>query len=210
MSGLEIFFLILILVEFVILMYLFASLRKLREAHRVVSEMALDDAEAFTGSLARAKEQDDLERAKLIIEEAERYLTSYKNTLQKHYDRYSTEKTLSDFLPFLKKKKKETIPQTVRTTPLKFSKTKKAAPEARKEEAEPTKEEEQAVAETSPPARKQEEEATTRPKPSMRKPTRKRGKKEVSKETAPEEPSEPSEETEATESEGDDLLPPPD
>ena len=180
MTGLEVFFLILILVEFVILMYLFASLRSLREAHRVVSEMALDDAEAFTGSLARAKEQDDLERAKLIIEEAERYLNSYKNTLQKHYDRYSTEKSLSDFIPFLKKK--ETVTQTSRATSIKLPKTKKTAPEAKKEE----------------------EVRAPKPKSTTRKPLKKGSEKDVPKESAA------SESAKSSEKEDDDLLSSPD
>lgn len=143
MSALAIIFLILVLVEFVVLMYLFSSLRKLREAHRVVSEMALDDAQAFIDSLTRAKEQDDLRHVKLIIEEAERYLNSYRNTLQKHYDRYSAEKTIGDFLPFLKKRQ-QVIPQigvSKERPPLRTPKTtKKPSPVAEKEEPAPPEE----------------------------------------------------------------------
>ncbi|MCX7703461.1 MAG: hypothetical protein N2234_05110 [Planctomycetota bacterium] len=138
MTGFEIFLLIVALIEFVIVMYLYAAVSKLRESHKVVSEMALDDADAFIASLGRAKEQEDPKDTHLIIEEAERYLTSYRETLKKHYERYSSELTLKDVLPFLKKKKGvvttvsvekavSRIPKAVKKTPIEAPKEKEEA-----------------------------------------------------------------------------------
>jgi hypothetical protein len=104
MTGFEVFLLIVALIEFVIVMYLYAALAKLRESHKVITEMALGDAEAFIASLSRAKDMEDPKETKLVIEEAGRYLTSYKDTLKSHYERYSSEITIKDVLPFLKKK----------------------------------------------------------------------------------------------------------
>lgn len=115
LSGLEVFLLIVVIIELVLLTLLFGSYRRLREIHFVVTESVLGQVDAFVSAFEDAEKLRDPEKVALVLRELRRFMDSLQNSLRKHYERYSSEVSLLDLLP--RKKAAETSPQKPCITP---------------------------------------------------------------------------------------------
>ncbi|RKY13287.1 MAG: hypothetical protein DRP63_09750 [Planctomycetota bacterium] len=115
LSGLEIFLLIVVIIELLLLTLLLGSYRRLREIHFVVTESALGQVDAFVSAFGDAEQLRDPDKVALVLRELRRFMDSLQNSLRRHYERYSTEMSLLDLLP--RKKAAEAPPQKPSITP---------------------------------------------------------------------------------------------
>ena len=99
LTGLEIFLLIVVIIELVLLILLFGGYRRLREIHFVVTESALGQVDAFVSAFKDAEQLRDPEKVALVLRELRRFMDSLQDSLRKHYERYSSEMSLLDLLP---------------------------------------------------------------------------------------------------------------
>jgi len=158
MTGLEIFLLIVAIIELVLLVLLFGGYRRLREIHFVVLENTLGQVDSFVAAFGDAEQLRDPEKVALVLHELRRFMNSLQESLKKHYDRYSTEVSLLDLVPRKRKVPSATplpAPQapTVRVKPSKPSEKKqeKAVVSAEKDEEKKSEKEEKKESPPPPP-----------------------------------------------------------
>lgn len=136
MTGLEIFLLVVAVVELLLLVLFFGSYRRLREIHFVVTESALEQVNAFVAAFSDAEQLRDPEKVALVLHEIRRFMNSLQNSLQKHYSRYSTEMSLLDLIP-RKKTHEPSKPPETKTTEIKKTETKRTVKPDKKKPSPP-------------------------------------------------------------------------